>query len=63
MRCLRNDLGKRLSRRVPYAGRPEPAGSAWPRAAEARKTRFNCSPSGGLVYTAAVRELKMEIPA
>ena len=63
VRCLRNGLGKRLSRRVPYAGGPEPAGSAWPRAAEAKKIRFNCSPRGGPVYTPAIWEPIIEIPA
>jgi len=63
VRCLRNGLGKRLSGRAPYPGRPELVISERPEAAGAKKPGFNCSPSGAPVYTPTVREPETEIPA
>ena len=62
-RCLRNGLGKRLSRWVLLPRTATTGGFGAPRGSRGKKPGFNCPRRGGLVYTSNRPETKTEIPA
>ena len=62
VQCLRNGLGKRLSRCAPCPGRPERVVSGAARGSPGKKPGFNGPPRGGRLYTSIDWEAKMEIP-
>jgi len=62
VKCLRHDLGKRLSGCAPYPGRAELVVLGRPQAAGAKKPGFNSPPRGGRVYNVNRWKPKKEIP-